>query len=68
MDELTKRNFNALSEGLKQVRAEAREASERVKQLETAITQMQQQITAIQGQTAALIPLAYGTGATSTRV
>jgi predicted nucleic acid-binding Zn-ribbon protein len=65
MDNLTKRNFNALSEGLKQQRGRSDDLYDKVSKLQTTVTHLQQQIQNLQQQVAMLLPLAYGHGSTS---
>jgi uncharacterized protein YlxW (UPF0749 family) len=65
MDNLTKRNFNALSEGLKHQRDKNAELHEKVDHLQKTVTQLQQQVIQLQQQVAVLMPLAYGNGPTS---
>ena len=64
MDNLTKRNFHALSEGLKAQRSSFEELSIKVNALENAIAIMQQQIAQMQQQLAVTSAMLHGSGAT----
>ena len=65
MDELTKRNFQALSQGLKDERRKNEALAIKVTQLEGTIAMMQNHVNAILPQIAYLKAQSYGSGATA---
>lgn len=65
MDELSKRNFRALSDGLKQQRSDNSTQDEKIRQLEANVVTLQQQVALMQGQIAQLMAVNMGTGPTS---
>jgi uncharacterized coiled-coil protein SlyX len=64
MDSLTKRNFNALSEGLKEQRSKNQENFTKIQTLETTVAQLRNDLERLHAQLTALLPRVYGTGAT----
>ena len=65
MDELTKRNINALAQGLKEQRAKTSEMNETIKSLQGTVAQLQAQLAEIQNQTFAILAATHGGGATA---
>lgn len=64
MDELSKRNFGALSEGLKQLRSDMSQLKIEVKQKDEHIAQLQQDLNAMQVQIGQMTARFTGTGPT----
>lgn len=65
MDEISKRNFIALSDGLKQQRSTNSSQDTKIVQLEANVAMLQGQIATMQGQIAQLMAVNMGTGPTS---
>ena len=65
MDELTLRNFQALSQGLKEQRSKTSELQITINQLQETVGQLQSQLAEMQNQTFALLAAMQGNGATS---
>ena len=65
MDDLTKRNFHALSEGLKSERTKNYNLAIKVSSLEQTVAQLQQEITQMRQQLISMVSVSVGTGATS---
>ncbi len=65
MDELTTRNFHAMSEGLKSVRAETDKLKEDLKRKDAIISQLSVQQQTMQQQVSVLFAKAMGSGSTS---
>lgn len=65
MDELTTRNFQALSAGLKEERAKNSDLKIKVDNLEQTLAQLQGQLNAMQSQLHMLLAMSKGHGATS---
>ena len=65
MDELTKRNFHAMSEGLKAVRTQVDELKEDLKRKDGIISQLSIQQQTMQQQLAVLFAKSMGPGSTT---
>ncbi len=65
MDDLTKRNFHALSEGLKSERSKNYDLAIKVSSLEQTVAQMQQELMSLRQQVIGMVASTVGTGPTS---
>lgn len=63
--DLTQRNLQALSEGLKDIRNKYADVLEEVKTLRESTGQLHQEIVVLRGQNGALLARFHGTGSTS---
>ena len=65
MDELTNRNFQALAEALKEQRTTNSEQDKKIKNLEGMVTQLQQQLGAMEARVTQAFVSSIGTGPTA---
>jgi hypothetical protein len=65
MDELSKRNFTALADGLQAQRDESSKQAARITQLESLVVGLRQDIEILRGQVSILMAKGMGTGPTT---
>jgi hypothetical protein len=65
MDELSKRNFTALADGLQSQRDENSRQAAKIVQLESLVVELRQDIEMLRGQVSVLMAKGMGTGPTA---
>ena len=65
MDELSKRNFHALSEGLKEQRSKTSELTKQINNYTQVVGQLQVQVQSLQSQVGILLAKQMGNGRTT---